>query len=199
MQSKYIQSSKELTFDKFQKIAVEGDLRVLIIEGTPDASDLLIAWENIYWEYTQKIDNDFNALVDNRIKLLIKKIKINLVKCAIDILTWCNSDELIKMLKKFGFDGEFDFNNEEAFKNDLKRVSIQLRFWEMEIPKEDNKANKVVDKLDYDVFIIALSNLSSYVGYDIKAKEITTYEFAVRYNMMLKEIKKRNTKWQTNK
>ena len=55
---KLYENCNQLMLDRFIQIIVEGDLRLLIIEGDPSNEILKETWEYIYAEYTSLINDD---------------------------------------------------------------------------------------------------------------------------------------------
>lgn len=182
-------SARALPFDKFQEVCVEDNLNVLIISGEPPAEKLIEAWSNIYLNYIDIIDDTFSHKINEKVKTAHLQAKIQLAKNIVRILMLKQNDELMDILIGMGFKGSVNKHNRKSCVAYLDRVRIQIKFWELNVPteKEENKENK---KLSYEQFAKALFSLSKYAGYDMKASEISCFDFALRYSEMIKDLKK---------
>lgn len=182
-------SARTLPFDKFQEICVEDKLELLVINGEPPIEELISGWVKIYWEYSETLDGTLVAKMQTDIERNALIAKINVVELIIGVLSLKYYQSLVDILKGYNFRGTFDFSDQEGYINDLKKCKTQLKFWKMKVEPETKKSNGN-EKPTYEYFASALSSLSQYSKYLIRAKDLTAFDFAVQYKNMIAYLKR---------
>jgi len=180
-------SAKELPFNIFQTICIEEKLELLIKDGNPPVSELINAWLNIYTEYSDALDSRYSATMEESMDTEVLRTKTMLVHNIIQILSKKHYPELIDILRQHGYPFKFDCNNPEEYHRDISRVVTRSKFWVLKLQQKDaeNKLYTKTAKPTYEHFAECLFALSMYAGYEIRAYDITAFEFATRYKAMM--------------
>lgn len=190
-------SANDITFDVFQTICVDDRFDLLVKSGNPPKEVLILNWLKIYEEYSDAISSSFSFEMDERIETEKLRNKTMLTHLIVSYLALEYDDELVGILKGFGFDFKFNIDNPKAYTKDLGRVITRSKFWILQLREKDlsikNKQDKS-EKPTYKDFAKALFDLSRYAGFEIKANSISALEFATRYVQMGKYYEVQNRK-----
>lgn len=193
--SKFYTSARTISFELFQKVCVEADLSLLIIEGNPGGEDLNKAWVDIYMEYADAIDSSLGISLVENLETEHLRFKTVSVQTAVKVLSYRYDEALIKVLQDFGYKFKFDFSDKDAYMKDLSRVISRSKSWVLRLREREGSAQeKSGGKMTYKLFSKALFALSKFAGYEIKAKDISAYDFATRYGEMVRISKMQNSK-----
>lgn len=185
--------------DRFIQIIVEGDLRLLIIEGEPSYEILKETWEYIYVEYTSLINDDNSLEIYKAIRdINMWKMKFQRIEMFVSLLSQKPYPLLIIELKKMGYNYAFNHNDVQSYKADLnavyntaKTILIQISNREKDLErlqKQDNQNNKKEKPIDQ--FDIMLISLSEYYKYEIQPHHLTVARFAKMMNRVKEYAKK---------
>jgi hypothetical protein len=120
---KLYENCNQLMLDRFIQIIVEGDLRLLIIEGEPSNEILKETWEYIYAEYTSLINDDNSLEIYKAIRdINMWKMKFQRIEMFISLLSQRPYPLLIIELKKMNYNYAFNHNDVQSYKADLHAV-----------------------------------------------------------------------------
>jgi len=194
--SKFYTSARQISFELFQKVCVEADLSLLAIEGNPGLEELNKAWVDIYMEYADTIDHNYGFMMEEQVDLEVLRSKTMMVQLAVQVLAKRYDNGVIGILKQLGYNFAFDANDKEAFQKDLSRVITRSKHWVLRLREKDNekKTSKGHKPITYDDFAAGLFALSKHAGYEIKASEISAFDFAVRYRSMVRYFELQKSK-----
>lgn len=182
------ESARELKFDKFIEICVDNNILLLVKEGNPPLDELVKAWAAIYLEYSEAIDNTLTVELEKKVDNSKLKLKIKIVETIIEFLAVKYNNKLVDILHDYGFKGAFDYTKINEYEKDLMRVNTQLKFWKIKVAEEKEFKGS---NPTYEHFSAALYALSKHSGYEIRAYDISAFDFAVRYKNFIKELKLR--------
>ena len=196
---KLYENCNQLMLDRFIQIIVEGDLRLLIIEGEPSNEILQETWEYIYAEYTLLISDDNSTEIYKAIRdINMWKMKFQRIEMFISLLSQRPYPLLIIELKKMGYNYTFNHNDIQSYKADLnavyntaKTLLIQISNREKDLERlqkqdrQNDKKEKPVDQFD-----IMLISLSEHAGYQVQPHKLTVSQFAKMMNRVKEYAKK---------
>jgi len=194
-----------LTFDKFIKVSVSGDLSALIISGVPNQHQLFLSWI--------KIQSDYYTLINSKehlrqVKLAAKmealNLKINFVTEICGVLQSWYDVRLVKCLQNFGYSYEYA---PETYLKDIDRTLIELQndnfklqLAKNEYEKEQNRPGKSHEKPTKNSFMKDLYAIEKYRQQRYPPDKLTVYEFGmfrnelVEYSEAMREQTERNTR-----
>lgn len=212
---KLYKNCNQLMLDRFIQIIVEGDLRLLIIEGEPSNEILKETWEYIYAEYTSLINEDNSTEIYKAIRdINMWKMKFQRIEMFISLLSQRPYPLLIIELKKMGYNYTFNHNDIYSYKADLKAVyntaktlliQISNREKDLERLQKQDSQNK---QKPIDQFDMMLISLSEHYKYEVQPHHLTVARFAKMMNRVKEYAKKledninaqskESKKWQRN-
>lgn len=196
---KLYENCNQLMLDRFIQIIVEGDLRLLIIEGDPSNEILKETWEYIYAEYTSLINDDNSTEIYKAIRdINMWKMKFQRIEMFVSLLSQRPYPLLIIELKKMNYNYAFNHNDIQSYKADLnavyntaKTLLIQISNREKDLERlqkqdrQNDKKEKPVDQFD-----IMLISLSEHAGYQVQPHKLTVSQFAKMMNRVKEYAKK---------
>jgi len=192
--TKLIDSCDTCKLDIFIKCLVKNDYSGLVIAGNPSQSQISEAWETIYNEYLQISENQYHKNVLRLYKeIAALKSTIFAVELGLYILSLRYNPEVVKNLKKLGFDFKFNSENLTEYLKDLDKARIrvgnpkmELKLKEIELERISREAsNKPITETDFDKI---LAQLSKYQGFRLDKTRITVCEFVACQINWKKEI-----------
>lgn len=197
----YYKSSSEIPFDVFIEIVITDDVTLLNKGSQPMPPDFYVAvWMDIYEEYIRELSPTYVADMQEQIEVGSKRLEYEIVEMCVKALRISYDKEMVEILREKGFDFEFNLNDIDSYLKDLARVTTRSKFWVLELKEYYEGKSKEVNK-DYKIdrvyFAKAIAELSKYSEYEIKPKEISALDFAVRYRGMIEYYNSMNKK--TNK
>lgn len=155
-------------------------------------------WDDIYSEYIGLRENKsslFILTLMKEIKYLQTKYFIIEKACttAATIVATCPPDmmpdisELIKVIKEYGFRGEYNVKNRSTFTRDIKNVLSQIKklvtTWQVKEQElrdyEKKHAGKEVGRKDFNVWAITLGK---YLGYRVDLGATMVAEWCTMMN-----------------
>jgi len=181
---KIIDSCNDLMLNNFVKILTHGELSLLIIEGEVNLTDLQNAWNKIYSEYCNLSQSKSYSYIFKLSKeTAILRCKILAVKSALQSIVYCENDEAIDILKqcKYKYDKENKDKSINIILSLLKTDEVRLSLKEKEL-NDFNKSQITNKKINESDFTDSLITLSKYIGYHVKATEITVLEYITLSN-----------------
>ena len=196
---KLYENCNQLMLDRFIQIIVEGDLRLLIIEGEPSNEILKETWEYIYAEYTSLINDDNSTEIYKAIRdINMWKMKFQRIEMFISLLSQRPYPLLIIELKKMNYNYAFNHNDVQSYKADLhavyntaKTLLIQISNREKDLERlqkqdiQNNKKEKPIDQFD-----MMLISLSEHYKYEVQPHHLTVARFAKMMNRVKEYAKK---------
>lgn len=179
------QRCSEFTVDRFISVVVDNDFSVLVkTKGAIKAKQkhLQEAWNKIYTEYSELLQNDeqkvYLVLIKERCSL---QSKIYVTQVLVDSLSMKYNIESIESLKRLGF--EFPFTKKSLIK-DLNKVltlikSDQLHLVSVELQLKPFMKDVKINRSDILDLLILLSKHNAYA---IKADETTLETYISHLN-----------------
>lgn len=205
-------SCKELTLDKYIEITETANYSLLdknydketdVSSSPVPAEDLIKKWEEIEIEYTSLMAGrrlNESTVLQVHIELLM--LKYDILLKSIELLRNDDSEHLRNTLKDLGYPLKSKFSYREKYLKELDIIFKKAKSIHIEIDKKVNEFNKIntvpneaknISKED-DLWIDSLIVLSDFAGYNIKASEITVYEYAKRFKAYLRQAEKQQKK-----
>lgn len=191
--SEIINNCRTLTMDKFIDCLVNGNMKCLVVSGEPTDEEIQSAWEQIWDEYCILLNQpNYKIILKTLQNIVLYESKLIAIDYCMIVLSRQHSEPCIEILKKFGFNYSFDFNDKEQFEKDLKNVKsiskvtlIKLKGerknYEIQIKKSESKAIK---ESDFDKTFISLSK---FMGYKVNATDTTVSEYCSMISMINKD------------
>lgn len=205
-------SCKELSLSRFIDISIDGNMALLDPEYNGEGLSsvppdiLLKAWTEISLEYTQLMDNGkLKTLLKNGVDSEVLRLELDVIYSVVNVLSTCYDTGLVKILKGYGYNFNYDYKNPESYFNDLakvislskrKKVEILTKEEEINRASTDEGSKREATKEDWIRDLVALSDDS---GYKLDPDQISVFEYTVRYKNLLDKIKlqrKQNSKIQ---
>lgn len=186
----WYQKVSEIPFNIFQKICIENDVSLLTIEGIVPYEILIETWEKIYYDYLDVIDSGLLNESGDAVEKTKLKLKYNAVSLCCDILEYVYDEEVVDLLRLYGFNHKFERGADNS--KSVSRIRTSIKFWLLELKayedeiKAKAKSKGSNTKLDETFFAEALFAVSKHAGYHIKANEISALDFAIAYRDMVR-------------
>jgi hypothetical protein len=184
----------ELPLSKYIDCIVDGNLSALIREGYPPEQDIILAWNTIMEQDSAAAgDAEYHLYFSLFKRIAILTTDLNAVHKLVEILSFMYHEPLAKelnLLLKTNF--KFNAANQEEYQSLLKRcinrskaMKIEL---DMKIIQYEEMEKKLVknEKPTREYFFNILISLSDHAGYDIRAENITVYEYRERLRRLKK-------------
>lgn len=199
-------SCRDLPMNRFIEISKDGNFSLLdrkcnneeYVSPVPPGV-LLDAWGEINLEYTELMDNGkLKRLLLNGIDTEVKRANLEIVAGLVKVLTDQYDEGLVKVLKGYGFDYEFDYKDEKAYYKDLTKVTAQSKTWlvqiltnekELDEAAQSNKAGNTRET-DWTELFFAITNHFKIPM--IEPEKITVYGFIVQYKNFIKDLTQRS-------
>jgi len=187
-------SCETISLYAFIKVYCNADFSFLIISGEPSTEQLIEAWQEIVFEWATIVKNQdslYIAELKKRIGLL--EAEIIYIDCAIprlkDQIKYRVVDqEIIQEIKSMGY----SLPAHPTFKQlDMVTSLAKTKVYEhSDLVDEYNSLSKTTSgqKQSEDDFMITVSAVGKFIGYRIKTKETTPFEFSGDLNLLLKSI-----------
>lgn len=202
-------SIRELPLDRFIRISTDADMNLSYLDkdypNTNDISncptmELFEVWDKINMEYTNEMDT---GLLKETISLHITidhlVVKFQTIAGIITVLNQSYDADLIEILKEYGYNYAFNWDKQDQFKTDLKRVISVSKNILVDIEKKKSdlvsmmptgeSKTKTVDDWEEDMII-----LNDDAGYPIDWSTETVSTFIKRYKRLLKKLKAQQKK-----
>ena len=194
---------KALPLDIFISILTEQTFELLVISGEPsiiDTLEILKAWRTIYSEYATLVSNPDSEQTMKLVKRInVLRFQIERAEAVIAVLMEAYSAELVEYLRKFDINLPFNYLDSESYQRDLVVASNLIKRWyhDLKIMEADLPSDREKKNIDRRFFEDILMMLSKYMGYPVRAKDITVAEYAAIYRMYdahVREINHKNMK-----
>lgn len=176
--------------DKYLDCLFDNELSVLVIEGTPPEDQLKDAWNKIYVESCQLSQNSsYNEVFELSKAIDELRAKIYIVDGIVSHLQLAYSVELVSILNSLGLN--CDLKAEHIGRTLIQKLNAVVgrskKWWLMLEQKQkllDKTREKNTDKMDRNDFEDQLLELGKFLGYHVKASEITVTQFYRGLNRM---------------
>jgi hypothetical protein len=173
----------QLPLDRFIDILVNKNLRALVISGRPALEDIAEAWANIYAEYID-LNEDAESLY---ILILEKEIAvlqtvINEIETGLRILHVMYDKRVVKIVEDNGIDMNLNLKNQSEYFKGLESAKRRMGFMKTQLRMKEKElaeylAGKEGEEVNEKYFRRWLIRLSRFMGYHLRAKDITVADF----------------------
>jgi hypothetical protein len=192
-----------LPLDRFIDIFCDKTVELLTIEGKPPGNELAQAWEAIYDDFIEKMQDDDGRAMQGQIRdMNLLRTKINTVATMIDYIRWLlgaqihiDLDDIItELINWTGLPVELDQEDKTACHRTLDMVMAHVMTWkvegeqmrqEMERTTADQKGMTRMDRDYFDSVLVAISIANKF---KVNRKETTTGEFVVMVQTLRRQI-----------
>lgn len=169
--------------------------------------NLIKQWNDIELEYTSLMAG--NALNERMIlaaQVSILSIKYQLVMSSIAVLRTNETDTLVDTLKDCGYPIKSKYSDKEKFFKELDIIEKKAKSIHLEIERRSieldkmTKQNKSQDKEkseSEDIWADTLILLSDHAGFNLRAEDLTVYQYAKRvknYINYVSSLNRQNSK-----
>lgn len=159
-------------------------------------SVLVQAWSDINLEYTGYMDDGtIRRLTTLLIDIEVLKIKSNIINNTLTILTEGYDEELVNILREFGYNFKFDKENKALFLADVNRVASMSKSLLVKIKTKEAQARthipeeKEQRKITMEDWLDSLVLLSDDAGYPVRSEDVTVYEYTRRHNNYMRKMR----------
>jgi hypothetical protein len=192
-----------IPLDIFIDIFCDKNVELLIIQGQTTQGELEKAWEGIYDDFIEKMqDDDGRAMQDQIRDMNLLRTKINTVATIIDYIRWLlgaqirvDLDDILAELTEWtGLPVQLDQGDKTACHRTLDMVLAHVMTWkvegeqmrqEMERSTADQDGMSKMDRDYFDSVIVALSIANKF---KVNRKETMTGEFVVMVQALRRQI-----------
>lgn len=202
-------SIKELPLERFIRMSTDPDMNLSYLDKDYNEKDdrsnipsevFIGIWAEITMEFTEGFD--LGSLKESlSLKVTIDHLhtKFSTIISIIGVLNQSYEQELVDILKEYGYNFSFDHTNEDKYRKDLKRVTslaknilVDIRRKEAElmvtVPQEEGKT-KTLDDWEEDIII-----LNDEAGFRIDWSVETVSTYIKRYKRLLKKLQAQQKK-----
>jgi len=173
----------DITLDKFIDCIVDHNFNRLIKSGKPSKEAILKAWDDILSEYSElTATSGYKEMLSLTKEIGSLNCKITSVNLCLQVLSYQYSQECVDVLAKFGYRKKFDITNIENYIADLTSISNKLKTTILALNQRTQEYKTLIQKAggetpSRDYYIKILVELSKYMGFRIKAEEISVSEY----------------------
>lgn len=181
--------ASDVKMHQFITCICDEDYTVLNPGGGASTDDLNAAWETLFFEYTDLINN---GEASHKIKLAASIIRDdNILECSrawIEAIKLGLTTNTIPALRKIGFEYDFDINDPDSLQSDIEEVEAELRLlslnlkvmrseYEALLANEKNTApSKAVERKYFEEVFQAINN---YRKWNAVNEQSTVLQFCV--------------------
>ncbi len=181
-----------ITMDKFIDCLCNQNYSCLVISGKYSELEISENWQNVFYEYCDLSNSThYKSMLISFKNLGITEAKITAVNLCLVVLSYQYNQECVDILRKYGYDYDFNDADKESYLKDLEAVQtiskgalINLDAEKKNLERLMGNNNAKTKESDFDKTFIVLSK---YMGYPVK-KNITTVS---EYCSMIKMINKK--------
>lgn len=179
----------------FIRCLCDNDLSAMLIDGEAAGDVLSEAWQNIYNEYLDLTAKNGN----NEVLTLLQEFdsffyKHAVIENTVTILRLYYEQDLINILKGYGYHFQFNPEDPEKYHKDLDSVMQRSKrmILEMEIRRKQieslQKANlgAVINRQYFDEILVTLSKFS---GYHVNEDLVTVSRYCAILNLYISHCK----------
>lgn len=147
------------------------------------------AWDNLFTEYTDLIENDSISISFSLIKdIHYMHNKLFIINTCVFALRMKYNEKVIYILKKMGFNLKF---TRESYLKDCNSVISRAKSIVADLANKEKeysgmKKNSSVSEQNYIDMVYAISKSA---GHRLSVREITVSEFCAAYNSYVREAK----------
>lgn len=188
----------KLPLDKFIECFCDNNYEVLIISGNPPTEELLLAWRELYSEFTDMMKDENHMYIRDTVdKINIITGKIEFGKAVIKYLQSEFREDIVSMLKSLGISIKLNPDNLVEYFKGVKRIVVQVKKWMVDLEECHIELSRAQEKniqegTNYDFFYDTLNAISKYNGYAVKPCDIVVAQFC----KMVLRLKEANQKQQ---
>jgi len=168
----------------FIEVLLTGNLNVLVRSGKPSPLEISNAWENLFSEYCELV----KAPRYVQVLSLSKEIgaltsKLLTVRACISILAYRHSAKAVYILESFGYRGDFDRSDMNRLAKVLEGINTRSKGIEIALAQKKAEYDRLIKagspgELSREKFASVLLDLSKFMGYQVRADQVTVLEYA---------------------
>lgn len=186
----------DLPLIRFIRCICDNDLQQLVIEGEATEDELVDGWQVLYQEYIELSGNtatDYQATLTSEIAQLF--YKYTSITEAVELSRKYRYDEIILMLKKEGYNFQFNHNDPVSYHKDLDRVLnraksllVQKEQKEAQLAKlQEGQQGEKISRIHFDN---RLNALSIHYKHHINEHDISVGRYVGLLNQYFKDCEK---------
>jgi len=189
MSYKLYTSIKDLPFDRYKSLTIDGDITVLVIEGEVPGDTLLETKTRIVEEFNERMTDDYAGMVDAF--ETIEKQNIDLHRLKITFIDFCANPTTghVEIFKSAGI--VYDIENANAYKSYVANEIIS-RENNMHVTKQRFEGKYSSDQsveINHEYYDAILSAVSDMKGREID-DSISTLRFTTYYKELIRYTEK---------
>ena len=188
----------ETKMDVFIDCMVDHKFNRLVKYGNPSQHEIVKAWEDLFSEYCELT----NTPGYKQILRLTKEIgalnsKIMSVNLCIQVLAYRYSETCVNTLHRFGYKARFDIADKDKYLNDLRSIQTKIKAAALALEQRTAEYKKVISETNgktpsHQYFADMMMELSKYMGFRMKADEISITEYVSIMQKREKEMELNN-------
>jgi len=186
----------DLPLIRFIRCICDDDLKQLIIEGDATDDELKEVWQAIYQEYIElsgTTATDYQTTITAEISQLF--FKHTAIVEAVELSRKYRYDEIIAMLKKEGYNFQFNHNDLPSYHKDLDRVLNRAKTLLVQREQKEAQLARLQegqkgDRITRVHFDNRLNALSIHYKHHINEHEITVSRYVGLLNQYFKDCEK---------
>lgn len=197
--SSYHQGIEKLPYSIFLQVITTGDVKHLIIEGDPAEAELLMAWYEIQYEYSDSVrTSKTDSILQLSKKILDAQWRMSFIDLCVFILKKGYNKEPADALVSLGYSLVEDLPERDAYLMQIYQIETEAKFLIIQLNQYNNEYKRLNPggpgvqsrtMIDYEK---ELRILSKFMGYSIKKDQVTTMEFCSILNAYIEHIETNN-------
>lgn len=188
----WYRGTSEMPLSRFIKAAVNLDLRLLIISGTPDEADLVVAWGVIWQEF---LDGMQDKKAQYKVKLMneIDKLEYDyrVIQMCVQRLSFGQAQWAVEQLKRrVRVSGDFNPEDQATYFQQLLVVMNQALSLKHRLAERQAELNIVYKKegagspLTFQQFDTLIARVALFAKFQINRQKTMVSEFMEYYKEM---------------
>ena len=188
----------ELLLDNFIDALVNGNVHRIVKYGKATKEEIDAAWQKIMYEYFDLAGTKtYRAMFALNKEIIQLQARLLSVQTCLKVLNFHPDTECERILQNIGYNYPFNRDNPDEYKTNLQdiekksrtiKISIDMKIAEKKNAEKGYQGSKPTE----ESFMNNLLELSKYMGFRIKATEITVSEYLAildKYNKEAEYIK----------
>lgn len=183
-----------IELDRFIDALHYREFNRLVIAGNPPEEVIKEAWDAIYLEYCELMnDGTYNELLEKSKEVQVLNARITLIDGIVKHLRLSYDERLVKLLRDMAIPCDLQPNDPDTelkLKKVLawgKRLIIQLEAARKEVAKAQGEKREQAGEDFFDDWLLALSRA---YGYAVRAKDMTMAQFCRAIKKLNKQAEK---------
>jgi hypothetical protein len=191
---KILNDCEVVTMDKFINCLCKQNYSCLVVSGEFSDNEKFEAWQDIFYQYCDLLNtNEYKIMLKLMKSIGINEAKLIAINLCLIVLSHNYNQECIDILKKYGYNYAYNFDDKEQYLKDLQNVQSINKGVKMNLLNDEKNLERLTDKKkkqvrasDFDEIFISLNSRLKF-GFKITKQNTTIAEYCSMINVINKK------------